>query len=275
MCIDTSPQCQPHQKVPDRTYCNGNANVCVNGACTGSLCILHNKVDCQCTDTLNLCNICCQKPGNASTCQVTKINSNSDTTPRPPGSPCNAGAGRCDRLSKCQPLNEEGVLDRLRTWLFSRPGFVNIYDWARENWWACVLMTLALILLVIALVYCCQFFVPSDGKRKHPDTGRPFLCVNTIPEEPAVADEGENPRTVEGEYLRSLMDHGEYPRTVSPSAPISSNTSSRAGYVRTPTDYPPMYDGPPPGYGTAVRGVTPPGDIEMRYPPSYEMEIMR
>lgn len=48
--------------------CNSGNNVCVNGICSGSVCIRMNYTDCQCSrddnPDSNLCHICCtQKDG--------------------------------------------------------------------------------------------------------------------------------------------------------------------------------------------------------------------
>ena len=233
-CIDSTYECQPAEILPERTFCNQGNNICIHGECLGSLCLLENKIDCQCTGEDNVCQLCCQDNTNSSSCHVFKLNG--QNVKRPTGSPCNHYEGRCNILSKCQNVDETGVLDRLRKWLFHSPSFLNIYEWAKGNWWACILIGLGIILFIMAFVWSCKRFVPSDGKQKR-KPGRPFLCINRNPENTT-------------------------------SSPSSNSDTSTRNYLRTPSEEPPQYDDAPPGYNTAVRD-------NLRYPPSYELEIRR
>lgn len=236
-CIDRSYKCQNPEIVADKSFCNDNNNVCTNGKCLGSLCsLIPNKVDCQCTGVKDVCKLCCQDIGNSSSCRVFKWSGHSVI--RPVGSPCNQFEGRCNRLSECQRVNEDGILSRLKKFLFPHSTLVNIYRWAQNNWWACVLIGLASLLFIIAFVCTCKRCVPSDSKRIRKPS-HPFLCISSSPEP---SDER---------------------------SPSSRSNSSARNYIRTPTDEPPpRYDDSPPGYNTALRE-------NLRYPPSYELEIIR
>ena len=51
---------------PDTTFCSSKTRTCVNGRCTGSICVQlgQNATECQCVDRdLTLCDICCKLDG--------------------------------------------------------------------------------------------------------------------------------------------------------------------------------------------------------------------
>ena len=51
---------------PDTTFCSSKTRTCVQGRCTGSICVQlgKNATECQCVDSdLTLCDICCELDG--------------------------------------------------------------------------------------------------------------------------------------------------------------------------------------------------------------------
>ena len=56
----TSAVCPNADTSSDRTLCNDDRNTCLDGACTGSICLLINSTECQCTEPPDqLCDVCC------------------------------------------------------------------------------------------------------------------------------------------------------------------------------------------------------------------------
>ena len=56
----TSAVCPNTDTRADGTLCNGDYNTCLDGVCTGSICLLINSMECQCTGSVDqLCDVCC------------------------------------------------------------------------------------------------------------------------------------------------------------------------------------------------------------------------
>lgn len=69
----TSAVCPNADTSADGTLCNGDQNTCLDGACTGSVCLHINLMECQCTEPENqLCDVCCNRTvGNTTECVST------------------------------------------------------------------------------------------------------------------------------------------------------------------------------------------------------------
>lgn len=56
----SSGECPASSARTGTALCNGNMNACVDGVCTGSVCLANDLQDCQCTgNTEQLCHVCC------------------------------------------------------------------------------------------------------------------------------------------------------------------------------------------------------------------------
>ena len=72
----TSAVCPNPDTNADKTLCNSDRNTCLDGVCSGSICLLKNFTECQCTEPSSpsnrLCDICCNVTvGNNSRCEST------------------------------------------------------------------------------------------------------------------------------------------------------------------------------------------------------------
>ena len=56
-CPDPLPRPDP---MSGRLLCNNNNSFCVDGVCSGSMCQMLGRQDCQCTENVDqLCDLCC------------------------------------------------------------------------------------------------------------------------------------------------------------------------------------------------------------------------
>jgi len=167
-CVSNSITCPAPTTKPDKARCNNNANTCVKGECTGSVCAVHNKKDCQCYDKKDYCHVCCQDLARKENCTVytDPTDPKKNTIQRPPGSPCENYEGYCDILYKCRKVDAEGPLSRLKNWLFSPKSFDNILDWMKEYWWACILIGLGSVFLMVVFIAFCSVHTPSSNPNK-------------------------------------------------------------------------------------------------------------
>lgn len=170
VCNDQHHTCPKPVFKQNNTRCNTGSNVCINGECSGSLCSIIGKVDCQCSEESYKCSVCCQDKksnDNQGNCTLFK-DRNIEIVKRPPGSPCNQYQGYCDILYKCRNVDAEGPLSRLKKWLSNPQSFSTILDWMKTRWWACVLIGLGLLLFMGGFIACCSVHTPSSNPTKPP-----------------------------------------------------------------------------------------------------------
>ncbi|XP_065658386.1 disintegrin and metalloproteinase domain-containing protein 10 isoform X2 [Hydra vulgaris] len=167
-CLPTNYTCPTPQPVRNNELCNSNTRVCINGDCTGSLCLIetYNKNECQCSKDGELCDVCCQRNNDTSTCK--SLSQPSSKKQLPPGSACNQYSGYCDFLNKCRKVDADGPLSRLKQMIFSLKTYNTILDWIKTYWWACVLIGLGLILFMAGFIACCSVHTPSSNPNKPP-----------------------------------------------------------------------------------------------------------
>ena len=166
MCIDKTHICPKAAFKANKTVCNTNSNTCVDGECSGSLCLIINKKDCQCLEKDAYCNVCCQDKSAKGLSNCTLYLNNKKRVVRPAGSPCDQYQGYCDILFKCRNVDAEGPLSRLKKWLLSPKSFHTILDWMKTHWWACVLIGLGLVLFMAGFIACCSVHTPSSNPAK-------------------------------------------------------------------------------------------------------------
>lgn len=99
-CNGFSPECPQPQPMPNKTKCNNGTQLCINGECSGSICLEWNLSECFLTSSIipnidkrKLCELACQNGTDASTCRSTSEFAHAVGLPPGgislrPGSPC-------------------------------------------------------------------------------------------------------------------------------------------------------------------------------------------
>jgi disintegrin and metalloproteinase domain-containing protein 10 len=115
--------------------------LCINGECTGSICLEWNLTECFLTsniipniDKRKLCELACQNGTDTSTCRSTSefahlVNLAKGGISLRPGSPCDNFQGYCDVFLKCRAVDAEGPLARLKNMLFNEDTLVTVAQW--------------------------------------------------------------------------------------------------------------------------------------------------
>ncbi|XP_055514673.1 disintegrin and metalloproteinase domain-containing protein 10 [Leucoraja erinacea] len=159
-CNGVSPACPDSSPKENHTLCHQGLLLCVNGQCSGSLCIQHGLQQCSCgtQSTEEECYLCCQKTGDAQTCAssssaLLQRYFNGTLRSLPPGSPCRKKQGYCDKFNKCRLVDDDGPIARLKNAIFHPKDFEDISEWMKEHWWAVLLGILALGALMASTVF--------------------------------------------------------------------------------------------------------------------------
>ncbi|KAL8558282.1 hypothetical protein ACOMHN_063976 [Nucella lapillus] len=84
----------------------------------------------------------------------------------PAGSPCNNFRGYCDVFHKCRGVDADGPLARLKNLIFDPKTLQSIKDWIVIHWWAVMLMSLGLIVVMAVFIKVCAVHTPSSNPRK-------------------------------------------------------------------------------------------------------------
>nr|CAD7430532.1 unnamed protein product [Timema monikensis] len=197
-CNGRSPECpSPHPKA-NKTRCNEGTQLCINGECTGSICLEWNLAECFLTsniipniDKRKLCELACQNGTDPSTCRSTSDFALQVGLPEGgislrPGSPCDNFQvwvkephspplyralflqGYCDVFFKCRAVDAEGPLARLKNLLFNKETLLTVAQWITEYWWAVLLMGIAFIIFMGVFIKCCAVHTPSSNPKKPP-----------------------------------------------------------------------------------------------------------
>ena len=59
VCNGLRVECPTARNKPNKTLCDKDRSVCINGFCQGSLCLLHGMESCLCNEPENKCKTCC------------------------------------------------------------------------------------------------------------------------------------------------------------------------------------------------------------------------
>ncbi|XP_061191107.1 disintegrin and metalloproteinase domain-containing protein 10-like [Saccostrea echinata] len=203
-CDGTNATCPESVREPELTLCNDFSQVCVQGFCSGSLCLRINSTngktreweecfitkegDLTVTQKEELCYLACRKTNTTSASTCFASNQNLDPAPEfkalldevnskkgssggvklPAGSPCNNYQGYCDVFSRCRGVDNEGPLQRLKNLIFSEETLTNIKNWIIEYWWAVMLMAIGLILFMGLFIKFCAIHTPSSNPNAKP-----------------------------------------------------------------------------------------------------------
>ncbi|XP_043486455.1 disintegrin and metalloproteinase domain-containing protein 10 isoform X1 [Polistes fuscatus] len=179
-CNGKSSECPAPLPRANKTRCNEGTQLCINGECTGSICLEWNMTECFLTsniipniDKRKLCELACQNGTDPSTCRSTSEFARVVGLPDGgislrPGSPCDNFQGYCDVFLKCRAVDAEGPLARLKNLLFNKETLSTVAQWVTEYWWAVLLMGIAFIIFMGLFIKCCAVHTPSSNPKKPP-----------------------------------------------------------------------------------------------------------
>ncbi|KAK3528175.1 hypothetical protein QTP86_023899, partial [Hemibagrus guttatus] len=177
-CSGVTAQCPVSKPKNNLTACNGDTQVCINGACTGSICERFGLEVCTCasedgTDETELCHVCCMQKNQPTTCRSTGSDEwveffQKKVRTLQPGSPCNDFRGYCDVFMKCRLVDADGPLARLKKAIFNPEFYESIAEWIVAYWWAVLLMGIALIMLMAGFIKICSVHTPSSNPKLPP-----------------------------------------------------------------------------------------------------------
>lgn len=179
-CNGTTPECPEPKPRDDKTKCNNGTQLCINGDCSGSICLLWNMSECFLTSQLiqnidkrKLCELACQNGNDTSTCRSTsefglEVGLPEEGISLRPGSPCDNFQGYCDVFLKCRAVDAEGPLVRLKNLLFNEHTFNTLQEWVTDYWYICVLLGIIFIIFMGIFIKCCAVHTPSSNPKKPP-----------------------------------------------------------------------------------------------------------
>ncbi|XP_058521764.1 disintegrin and metalloproteinase domain-containing protein 10 isoform X3 [Ochotona princeps] len=204
VCNGFTALCPASEPKPNFTDCNRHTQVCINGQCAGSICEKYGLEECTCAssdgkDDKELCHVCCMKKMEPSTCASTgsvqwSKQFNGQTITLQPGSPCNDFRGYCDVFMRCRLVDADGPLARLKKAIFSPELYENIAEWIVANWWAVLLMGIALIMLMAGFIKICSVHTPSSNPKLPPPKPLPGTLKRRRPPQPIQQPPRQRPR---------------------------------------------------------------------------------
>ncbi|XP_034249111.1 disintegrin and metalloproteinase domain-containing protein 10 isoform X2 [Thrips palmi] len=179
-CDGRSAECPDPSHKANKTRCNEDTQLCINGECSGSICLEWNLTECFLTSSLipnidkrQLCVLACQNGTNVTSCRSTSEFAHQVGLPPGgislrPGSPCDNFQGYCDVFYKCRAVDAEGPLARLKNMLFNKQTLLSVAQWITEYWWAVLLMGITFIIFMAIFIKCCAVHTPSSNPKKPP-----------------------------------------------------------------------------------------------------------
>ncbi|XP_026014065.1 disintegrin and metalloproteinase domain-containing protein 10 [Astatotilapia calliptera] len=163
VCSGLSPLCPKPAAKENLTVCSQGTRVCLNGVCTGSVCVKHHleKCDCPGDSMREKCHMCCQKPDQPETCASTTSSVLSDhfhkkVLPLVGGAPCSGNRGYCDKFHVCRILDADGPIARLKNSFLHLDDFDDVGEWMKAHWWAILLAILTLSGVMGCTVCLCS-----------------------------------------------------------------------------------------------------------------------
>lgn len=169
-CNGINATCPVPAPKANFTSCNEGRQVCIQGECSGSICLKFNKLECQCAQENHLCDLCCKDGEEGKCLPASEIKEMKDekNLKQFPGAPCNDFNGYCDVFLKCRAVDADGPLSRLKNKFFSKEAIKGYLEWIKEYWWAVVLMGVGLILLMAGFIKLCSVHTPSSNPNRKP-----------------------------------------------------------------------------------------------------------
>ncbi|XP_078038890.1 zinc-dependent metalloprotease kuz isoform X3 [Augochlora pura] len=179
-CNGKSSECPAPLPRANKTRCNEGTQLCINGDCTGSICLEWNLTECFLTsnvipniDKRKLCELACQNGTDPATCRSTSEFAHVVGLPDGgislrPGSPCDNFQGYCDVFLKCRAVDAEGPLARLKNLLLNEDTLRTVAQWVTQFWWAVLLMGIGFIIFMGLFIKCCAVHTPSSNPKKPP-----------------------------------------------------------------------------------------------------------
>lgn len=164
---------------PNRTACNGQTQICINGVCTGSICQRYELTQCYLTgdlndpdvDKRNLCHLACIGNSTGNICkdsfEISDILAeyNQGIVLRP-GSSCGNSNGYCDVFSNCRMVDENRALSRLTSLLLSPTILQDIATWAQEYWWVILIIVIIFLVIFNLAIWGLSKLMPSSNPRQ-------------------------------------------------------------------------------------------------------------
>ncbi|KAF4083137.1 hypothetical protein AMELA_G00136580 [Ameiurus melas] len=173
VCTGTSATCPQPDAKPNMTVCSLGTRVCLNGECSGSLCVLHGLEQCDCLgeNKKERCHLCCQQRGNPNTCtsttsSVLSMYFKGQRVALVPGSPCYKNQGYCDHFQTCRVLDADGPIARLKNSFLNLREFDDVADWMKAHWWAILLGILGVSAVMAGTVCLFGHTLESVNKEK-------------------------------------------------------------------------------------------------------------
>lgn len=191
-CEMDNYECPPPSLELDGVPCNNGSNVCENGACTGSPCVLfENKPEpCYCQTEEELCHVCCLFDG-----ECTSTFEKGQGIYVAPNYPCNNFTGYCTEEYECKRVNNDDILNNLKDILLN---FASIWKWVKNNWYWVLGGAAAMVVLIILLqVTYRRKKITTDGQppHDHPHSRWPFGRKRRQRDRGVAYDIVENSRT--------------------------------------------------------------------------------
>ncbi|KAM4052680.1 disintegrin and metalloproteinase domain-containing protein 10-like isoform 2-T2 [Anomaloglossus baeobatrachus] len=181
-CTGQTSLCPISTPKSNYTLCNIGTRICLNGMCRQSVCMKYGLEQCDC-DTQSLyrkCHLCCQRPGDVSSCRSTRSFElrhlfNMTLIFLPAGSPCEKRQGYCDKFNVCRLVDADGPIARLKN------TFLNLIEfdpaaWIKTRWWAVLLIILTLGAMMTGTIFIFGRTLDSKQAQKtRKSTGRAHL----------------------------------------------------------------------------------------------------
>lgn len=163
VCSGLSSLCPEPNAKENLTVCSQGTRVCLNGVCTGSVCVKHHLEQCDCPgDSMKeKCHMCCQQPDTPETCASTTSSVLSHhfqkkVLPLVGGAPCSGNRGYCDKFHVCRLLDADGPIARLKNSFLHLDDFEDMAEWMKAHWWAILLAILTLSGVMGCTVCLCS-----------------------------------------------------------------------------------------------------------------------
>ncbi|XP_068122145.1 disintegrin and metalloproteinase domain-containing protein 10-like [Hyperolius riggenbachi] len=167
-CTGASPKCPAPPPKDNHTLCNYGTKICLSGACSQSVCVKYGLEQCDCAslNKYEMCQLCCRKPGDESSCISTRSAGLSHLFGTsmillPPGAPCEHRQGYCDKFHVCRLVDADGPIARLRK------TFLKVIErdpaaWMKTRWWAVLLIILSVAAMMTGTVFVFGRNLDSD-----------------------------------------------------------------------------------------------------------------